>query len=795
MTATSVPPTTAHAPVIEDPDTETSPRNPRPAARGRDLPAYLGWAELALCLVTVAAVAGFARLFEGWSFFWPLATVAVYCHGVALILRRLGRGLLLAAGLGGLGFVMLASWLWFFDSTVLGVPTPDTLGQARTSISASWTSFHELQAPVPVQTGLLLASAVALFFAVFLADWAAFRLWSPIEALVPTLTLFVFGAVLGSDQHRVPTAVVYCAAVTAFLLLHRLVRIDLAGSWISGQAGAGGRWLLTTGAIIAVAAVLGGGLVGSVLPGTGDPIIDWRGDQGRHGPRVTVSPLVDIRSRLVDQSSREVFTVASPQAAYWRMTALDTFDGTIWRSGGRYQAADGALPATIPDAAVGTTIEQTFTITGLSAIWLPAAYQPIAIDPGEADVRYQSSSSTLIVDTDLDSSDELTYVVESEIPAIDPQVLAETTALDLDDDLQELTELPPGFSPTAEALAQEIVASADASTPYEQALALQDFFQDVGVFADDGVDWTYDLESVSSGHDVDAIDEFLARGSGYCEQFAGTYAAMARSLGIPSRVAVGFTWGDESPTEPGVYVVSGRNAHAWPEVWLGDDVGWVSFEPTPGRGQPGQEAVTNLPQNQDGPGDGPTPPTSQGTTPSTQAAAPGSTTTVPTSTPPTSAPSSLPPPLRDDGNSTPVRALVLALVLAVAVLLVAATPVARRARHRRLRAAATTPERRIDLAWNDAVDDLALAGVPRSPAETHREYGTRAQVALPAHRDPIAQLASTSEIGAFAGSGVDEPLAGQAERAAAEIHDGVRRDVPAWRRLLHELDPRTLRRR
>jgi transglutaminase-like putative cysteine protease len=61
---------------------------------------------------------------------------------------------------------------------------------------------------------------------------------------------------------------------------------------------------------------------------------------------------------------------------------------------------------------------------------------------------------------------------------------------------------------------------------------------------------------------------------------------MLRSIGIPTRVAVGYTSGIEQ--NPGTFSVRGKNAHAWPEVWF-DDVGWVLFEPTPGRGAPGAE--------------------------------------------------------------------------------------------------------------------------------------------------------------------------------------------------------------
>jgi transglutaminase-like putative cysteine protease len=87
------------------------------------------------------------------------------------------------------------------------------------------------------------------------------------------------------------------------------------------------------------------------------------------------------------------------------------------------------------------------------------------------------------------------------------------------------------------------------------------------------------------------MKDFLAERRGYCEQFAGTYAAVARMLGLPSRVAVGFTPGEQR--DDGRYYVQGKYAHAWPEIYF-DGVGWVPFEPTPERGNPTEESYTGV---------------------------------------------------------------------------------------------------------------------------------------------------------------------------------------------------------
>jgi hypothetical protein len=109
-----------------------------------------------------------------------------------------------------------------------------------------------------------------------------------------------------------------------------------------------------------------------------------------------------------------------------------------------------------------------------------------------------------------------------------------------------------------------------AGTPYDQAVALQRFFRTDGRF-------TYD-ERVPPASSTDAVWDFLHQRRGYCVQFATAMAIMARTLGIPARIGVGFLPGRID--EQGTATVTGRYAHAWPELWF-NGTGWVRFEPTP----------------------------------------------------------------------------------------------------------------------------------------------------------------------------------------------------------------------
>lgn len=128
-------------------------------------------------------------------------------------------------------------------------------------------------------------------------------------------------------------------------------------------------------------------------------------------------------------------------------------------------------------------------------------------------------------------------------------------------------KLPNDVPKRIRALAAEIVAPA--STPYEQARLLEAYLRTL----------TYDLDVPRVGEDRDLVDAFLFDiRRGYCDYFASAFVVMARSVGLPARLAVGYASGTE--VSPGQWVVTEADAHSWPEVFF-DGVGWVPFEPTP----------------------------------------------------------------------------------------------------------------------------------------------------------------------------------------------------------------------
>jgi len=760
-------------------------------------------AEVLLALVTLVAVAGFTRLFSDDGAVLPLAVAAVAAHAISAATRRRGLGALATTGLALSALVLQVSVVLYPHVSLAGLPTGTTLARAGDDLGRAWDLFGDVKAPAPSSRGFLLAATVAIWVAVSLSDWAAFRLRATAEAVLPAGALFVFTALLGRGPGSVPAAAALAATTLGFALAQRTARAVTDDTWVAGRAAVGGAALARAGAAVALVAASVAGVAAPHLPGArSDALVDWR-DGDPTSTRTTISPLVDIRSRLVEQSNTVVFQVRAERPAYWRLTSLDRFDGEVWSLRSEdFSKADGTLPTHPPEAATEDLV-QAFTIRDLGTIWAPAALTPVDMESSSIDLRWNGSLATLIVQGDLPDSDRARYTVRSRVPRFTPADLRAPLPDPLSDELAEATQLPPGLAPEVAATARRVTAGVP-PTPYALARALQDWFRS---------EFTYDLAGVGGGHDGTAIEAFLAAGRGYCEQFAGTFAAMARSLGLPARVAVGFTPGqaDQAGT---TFTVRGRNAHAWPEVFI-PGAGWVPFEPTPGRGQPGTDAYTGVRPAQDE-GDGPS--TTTTTAPgATGGPGAGSTDprlgTVPSTARPRLEADAVPPPGPpeppdgDDGSGpaavvtevldagpAAVTASTVAVVAGVVVLDVLVLAALRAARRRRRRRAPGVPAR-VRAAWADAVDAVdATAPMvgPRAPAETDTEYARRtAAVVGPAAPD-LARLADlvTRATWSPAGAAGDPALVTEAQGLARQVGDEARRRQ-GWRARLRALvDPR-----
>ncbi len=742
-------------------------------------------AEVALVAVSVAALVGFRRLFVDWSFLVQPLCLLVVSHVVAGVLRARRVPLVVAAVISTVIGAVLLSWVFYQHTLRFGLPTPTTLSAVGTDLRAALDLFRDVKAPAEVMRGFVFATAASFWAAAFLADWAAFRLDAAVEATVPAGGLFVFAALFGADGLRLQLTLVFGFSCLVFVLLHRSARQEVGMPWVRGDARRGSRAYVRGGAVLASVGVLVGLAIAPLVPGAESTgLVNWKEIGARQGTRITVSPLVDIQSRLVNQRDNVAFTVRSERRAYWRLTALDSFDGTVWRSSQRFSRVENELPAVTGAAGRTEPVVQDFTIRDLSQIWLPAAFQPKDIEIDGVLVRWESSTSTLIVDKD--TSNGLEYSVVSELPDVDADQLAGAPATVPEAIRDQYLGLPAEISPRVIELAQGITAGAGGA--YEQAIALQDFFR--------SGEFTYSTD-VQKGHSDDRLVDFLFTGKiGYCEQYAGAYAAMARAVGLPARVAVGFTPGDVDPDDPTLYTVLGKHAHAWPEVYI-NGYGWVLFEPTPGRGAP-NAGYTGVGEEQDPDS---TSPATDGETATTEtsvttSAAASSSDGLDDAFPEGGTASGAAAPASQDSRGSRAAAtlgwIVLVVVGAAALyggVVLGGGAALRGWRRRR----AVTPRQQIDLAWDEAVDSVRVLGIMAQPSETPTEFADRAVRRGRLTGEGLDELARMTTEARYAPTEALVPeVATEAGRTSTAVLDAVRERTTLGQRLGYRLSPKAM---
>ncbi len=162
---------------------------------------------------------------------------------------------------------------------------------------------------------------------------------------------------------------------------------------------------------------------------------------------------------------------------------------------------------------------------------------------------------------------ETNYQVTTRVSIAEPDELRTTGTTDVDSViLSRYTQLPERLPQRVRDLAQEVAGDLD--NPYDQARALEQFLRQ----------YPYSLEVDATPPGLDPVDYFLFDlQSGYCDYYSSSMVVMARSLGIPARVAVGFL--SQPPDDNGVQTIRQSNGHSWAEVYFAG-YGWVEFEPT-----------------------------------------------------------------------------------------------------------------------------------------------------------------------------------------------------------------------
>ncbi len=716
-------------------------------------------ATIALTLLTIVTAISLCRVFPDWAYLRPMLVVCIGVHAVMCLLRMLRVTAWLALPAGLLAMAALVGLIYFRDSTRFGLPTGETIEQFRISMRLVWQQFPRAVSPVPSEGSFAIAATTALALCAWLADSFAFRAFGRAEAVVPAGVVFIFTSALGVNRNRVSVAALWIGAAILTIAALRMAHARDDSAWMGKRRQS--LWSALPAAVAcALFATTGAAAVAPQLPGAGDKaLLDTRNREG--DVTEVVSPLVEIRSRLVNRGNVELFTVATENPRYLGLSALGLFDGTRWTTLPEdLRAADGTLAQPQPNAEL---LRQQITIKKLGGQLAPAARTAVSVSWQGSALSWADEAGALYVDGGLQpgyqyqvtsanydpSADELRSATVDRAP--DPAYY--DLPRSVPDEVRELAQLVTAQSPTA----------------YDKARALQDWFRSQFEYS----------TTVQRGHSNDAMLNFLSIKKGYCEQFSATFAAMARAVSLPSRVMVGFTQGRLGAD--GLYHVAGRHAHAWSEVWF-DGYGWVLFDPTPGRGAPGAEQHTGAAAAQEEGNNTPGGNTGQAPTPSfTPASAPRD---RPENEGPTGPTTPRNPALTNNSGGGSAGGWILAaIVLAVLAWVIAMPRVLNRwSRHR-----ARDPADRVTSAWAATVRSLGMAGAPRVSGATPLEYARSVDVGR-AETVEIARLVTRA---VYSPRGVDATAAERSELLRSEVDAACRARMSLTTRLLDHLDPRS----
>jgi transglutaminase-like putative cysteine protease len=610
-------------------------------------------------------------------------------------------------------------------SLLIGLTNVDRLvSRLTTARELTLAEVAPIDPSLPIAL-MAVGGAVVVFL---VADLMAGGLRLGAGVAVPLLALWVPGLVIVGE---VPP-VAFVVTVTALVLLlavdnpHRTVRRGRTGARGADDRAAGG--LRAVGAVVTALAVaivgLGIGTASASLPELASA--SWSRLFSSAGQTVRLSDDLDMRRDLAERSDEVVlrYRTDGDDVGPLRVFTLTGFDGTNWRRGadrdGEPVDGDQVL---WPDDTVGeepTTVD--VTLESLRDTKLPVPTEPRTLDI-DGEWSYDPVRDEVVGAQPTDEG--TSYELEVFPRPLDAESLRTASGSDPDD--------PNYLDVPASEHEQDIrdlatAVAEGATTRYDQALALQTYFRDMSQF-------TYSTE-IPPGDSGDAVWDFLEDRTGYCVQFATAMTMMARSLGIPARLGVGFLPGD--PVNDTTYQVTGRDSHAWPELFFPGQ-GWVRFEPTPAQ-QTGPTPrwatpVSVTPGGLSDPGNVP---------------APGATAPAP-SAPATQAPDSTGvggtlDGRQDQGAPWPV---VLGATLLVVTIVVGAVwmLVRRRTRDEGLHDA--------EDAWRELVERLDGLGVRWPSSTTPRQVPERVLAALLAQRGPhpldedlaetIAELATALE--------------------------------------------------
>jgi transglutaminase-like putative cysteine protease len=459
-----------------------------------------------------------------------------------------------------------------------------------------WGVLHGGQSGDQLMFILFLACVVWLMG--YAAAWATFRTYRIWWAILPSATVLLINFYWGPPR-LLPFLIAYVAFMLLFIIRFNLFRYQQAWAEARVRYDSEIVWdFLRYGLVFTVVVMaLAWGAPGAAAS---EQVADFWGRFSEPWERVQ-----DTWNRLFFSSryygqpqpsafggvltlggavrlgNRVVMDVAAPAGRYWRGAVYDEYTGSGWVNTDQEMAyLDSFDPDfVVPSFEMRRLITQTYVSYLPGRTELLAAAEPVAVDrlvkvrnsqvmdrlPGEIHTTEMLNVSILYARSQLEGGEA--YRIVSSLTAADEESLRNAGTDYPDWVTARYLQLPDSVPQRVHDLAKGITHWE--TNPYDQAVALQDYLRGI----------EYDQMIPNPPLNQDRVDWFLFDlQKGYCDYYASSMVVMARTLGIPARVAVGYGRGEYN-SEVGAYRVRDNNAHSWVEVFF-PRYGWVEFEPT-----------------------------------------------------------------------------------------------------------------------------------------------------------------------------------------------------------------------